>query len=76
VARATGKNANEIFQLLDIFMAECQIRESGHKDFQDFKEHFLNAIKGDYISIPAQPQVQQKKRVITNEDLYKEMYGL
>lgn len=76
VARATGKNANEIFQLLDIFMAECQIRESGHKDFQDFKEHFLNAIKGDYISLPAQPQPSQpKKKVITNEDLYKEMYG-
>lgn len=76
VARATGKKANEIFQLLDIFMAECQIRESGHKDFQDFKEHFLNAIKGEYISLPAQPQVQPKKKVITNEDLYKEMYGL
>jgi hypothetical protein len=75
VARATGKKANEIFQLLDIFMAECQIRESGHKDFQDFKEHFLNAIKGDYISLPAQPQEQSKKKVITNEDLYKEMYG-
>ena len=76
VARATGKKAGEIFQLLDIFMAECQIRESGHKDFQDFKEHFLNAIKGDYISLPAQPQPsQQKKKVITNEDLYKEMYG-
>lgn len=76
VARATGKKADEIFQLLDIFMAECQIRESGHKDFQDFKEHFLNAIKGDYISLPAQPQPSQpKKKVITNEDLYKEMYG-
>ena len=77
VARVTGKKADEIFQLLDIFMAECQIRESGHKDFQDFKEHFLNAIKGDYISLPAQPQPSQpKKKVITNEDLYKEMYGV
>ena len=38
--------------------------------------HFLNAIKGDYISLPAQPQVQPKKKVITNEDLYKEMYGV
>lgn len=76
VARATGKKADEIFLLLDIFMAECQIRESGHKDFQDFKEHFLNAIKGDYISLPVQPQPSQpKNKVITNEDLYKEMYG-
>lgn len=76
VATATGKRGAEVMQLLDIFMAECEIRERGHKDFQDFKEHFLNAIKGEYISLPAQPQSETpKKKVITNEDLYKEMYG-
>lgn len=75
VSRATGKNANEIFRLLDIFMAECEVRNNGHKDFQDFKDHFLNAIKGEYISLPAQPVEQPKKKVKSNADFYKEMYG-
>jgi predicted transcriptional regulator len=75
IARATGKSANEISILLEVFMAECQVKDNGHKDSNDFNTHFLNCIKGGFISLPAQPAGQPKKKVKSNAELLKEMHG-
>lgn len=68
IARATGKSANEISRLLEVFMAECQVKDNGHKDSNDFNTHFLNCIKGGFIALPAMEQ--PKKKVISGQAIF------
>lgn len=71
VSRATGKKAAEIMSLLDVFMAECELRGSGHKDFDHFSSHFLSAVKSNKLMLPEKPQA----KVVSNADFFREMYG-
>lgn len=74
VARATGLKAADIIQLLDVFMAKCELNNIGHKDFDHFNSRFLWAIQNNKLTQPAKEQTKPQKKVITNEDLYREMY--
>ena len=73
VARATGLKPAEINQLLDIFMAKCELSNKGHKDLEHFNNRFLWAIQNKKISLLKQEQPTQQKKVITNQDTYRLM---
>ena len=67
VSRATGKNADEIRQLMNIFMAECELGDIGHRDFAHFNNHFLSSIKQNKIKIPAK---EPQKKVISGQAIF------
>lgn len=73
VARATGLKPAEINQLLDIFMAKCELSNKGHKDLEHFNNRFLWAIQNKKISLLKQEQPTQQKKVTTNQDIYRQM---
>lgn len=70
LSRETKLSASSIFEYLDRFMDACQIGNRGHNDIGHFGNDFRNFVK-DPKNKPTQP----KKKVISNEDLYREMYG-
>ena len=71
MSRATGLKAAEIMALLDVFMAKCELRNQGHKDFEHFNNRFLWAVQNNKLSIPKQEQPSRK--ITSNEDTYKLM---
>lgn len=75
MATKTGKSASEIMKLLDVYMAHRQLKNLGHSDYQCFVNLFSWHIDNNKISLPAQPVEQPKKKVKSNADFYKEMYG-
>jgi hypothetical protein len=76
LATKTGKTASDILKLLDIYMAHRQLKNLGHLDYRAFVNLFTWHIEQNRITIPTQPEQEKpKKKVKTNEDFYKEMYG-
>ena len=73
VARATAKKSSEVIQLLDVFMATCELRNIGHRDLEHFNNRFLWAIQNNKLTIPKQEQPTQQKKVTTNQDIYRQM---
>ena len=71
LSRETKLSATTIFEYLDRFMDACQIGNRGHNDIGHFGNDFRNFVKD-----PKNKPTQQKKKVISNEDLYREMYNL
>ena len=76
VARATGLKTTEIYQLLDIFMAKCELSNLGHRDLEHFNNRFLKAIQNKRLSLPQQEQSAQQKKVTSNEDTYRLMHEM
>lgn len=76
LATKTGKTASDILKLLDVYMAHRQLKNLGHIDYRAFVNLFTWHIEQNKITIPTQPEQEKpKKKVKTNEDFYKEMYG-
>ena len=73
VSRATGKKASEIAQLLEVFMATCELRNQGHRDFDHFNNRFLWAIQNNKLNLPRQDAQSQRGKVTGNEDTYRLM---
>ena len=76
VARATGLKAADIYQLLDVFMAKCELSNLGHRDLEHFNNRFLKAIQNKRLSLPQQEQSAQQKKVTSNEDTYRLMHEM
>lgn len=68
VARITGLQANEVIQLLDLFMDTCELRNQGHKDFEHFNSRFLWAIQNKKLSLPQRSAPQPK--VISGQAIF------
>ena len=69
LARATGKRAAEIMELLDVFLAECETRNIGHTDFDHFNNHFIQAVKNNKLVLPSKDRKVIEGAAIFN--LYK-----
>ena len=74
----TGKNLAEITKLLEIYLANRQMSDIGHKDFSHFCEAFKQAILKEKIKIPtaSQPQNQSQppqKKVVSSKDIRQQM---
>ena len=66
--RITGKNKQEIDNLLDVYMATREFKNKGHKNFEQFNNLFLWSVQNGKI----QPKSADSK-VSTNQDHYRLM---
>lgn len=73
-SKKTGKSAKEVMELLDIYMAHRELKDRGHKDYNEFISLFIWHVENNKISIPAKPEVKKEKKVITGADIFK-VYG-
>ena len=73
VARATGKKAQEVLQLLEVYSATREAKGKGHKDFEQFRNLFLWHVQNDKISVPVAKAEKQAPKVIGNAELRKMM---
>lgn len=69
----TGKTLAEITRLMEVYSANRQMSNLGHKDFSHFCEAFKQAILKGKINIPTTQQAQPQKKVVSNEDHYRLM---
>ena len=74
----TGKNLAEITKLLEIYLANRQMSDIGHKDFSHFCEAFKQAILKGKIKIPIAPQPREQsqppqKKVVSSKDIRQQM---
>ena len=74
LSKKTGKTAQEVMELLDIYMAHRELKDRGHKDYNEFISLFMWHVENNKISIPAKPEVKKEKKVITGADIFK-VYG-
>ena len=74
LSKKTGKTAQEVMELLDIYMAHRELKDRGHKDYNEFISLFMWHIENNKISIPAKAEVKKEKKVITGADIFK-VYG-
>jgi hypothetical protein len=73
-SKKTGKTPKEVMELLDIYMAHRQLKDRGHKDFNEFISLFIWHVENNKISIPTKPEVKKEKKVISGSDIFK-VYG-
>lgn len=66
MATATGKSGKEILALLDIYMASREVKDMGHKDYNEFVNLFKWHIESGKIKVHEQPRTAKKA---------SEMYG-
>ena len=71
-SRRVGKTTQEVMQLAEIYMATRQLKDKGHKDYNEFVNLFLWHVENNKITIPAQPKVE--KKVVSGADVLK-VYG-
>lgn len=71
-SRRVGKTPQEVMKLAEIYMATRQLKDKGHKDFNEFVNLFLWHVENNKIIIPAQPKVE--KKVVSGADVLK-VYG-
>jgi hypothetical protein len=65
---ATGKSGKEILALLDVYMANREVRDMGHKDYNEFVNLFKWHIENGKVKVHDQPQQKKSKNIL-------EMYG-
>ena len=65
---ATGKSGKEILSLLDVYMASREVKDMGHKDYNEFVNLFKWHIENGKIKVHDQPQQKKSKNIL-------EMYG-
>lgn len=72
-ARKTGKKPQEVLELLDIYLAMRQLKNKGHRDFNQFVNLFLWSVENNKISIPTEVKKKEPK-VISGSDIFN-VYG-
>lgn len=71
LSKKLGKSAKEVMELLEIYMAHREIKNRGHKDYNEFLNLFMWHIENKKITIPeAAPKVQTQPKVITGQDIF------
>lgn len=73
-AKRVGKTPQEVVKLLDIYMAERELKNKGHKDYNEFVNLFLWHVNNKKISIPMEEQKPKEKKVISGKEIF-EVYG-
>lgn len=73
-AKRVGKTPQEVVKLLDVYMAERELKNKGHKDYNEFVNLFLWHVNNKKISIPMEEQKPKEKKVISGKEIF-EVYG-
>ena len=73
-SKRVGKPAKDISRLLEIYMADRQLKNRGHKDYSEFVNLFMWHVNNSKITIPAEAEKPKEKKVISGADIFK-VYG-
>lgn len=73
-SKKVGKSPQEVMKLLDIYMATRELKNKGHKDYNEFINLFIWHVENKKITLPAADEKPQQKKVITGQDIFK-VYG-
>lgn len=74
MARKTGKKPQEIIDLLEVYMAHRELKDRGHKDYNEFLSLFIWHVENNKISIPTKAETKKEPKVISGSDIYN-VYG-
>ena len=73
-SKKTGKTPKDVMALLDIYMAHRELKDRGHKDYNEFISLFIWHVENNKISIPAKSEQKKESKVISGSDIFK-VYG-
>ena len=71
LSKKVGKTPQEVLKLLDVYMALRELKNKGHKDYNEFVNLFLWHVENNKLSLPAE---KKEKKVITGQEIF-EVYG-
>lgn len=71
LSKKIGKTPREVMNLLEIYMAHREVKNRGHKDYNEFLNLFMWHIENKKITIPeVAPKAQTQPKVITGQDIF------
>ena len=73
-SKRVGKPAKDISRLLEIYMADRQLKNRGHKDYSEFVNLFMWHVNNNKITIPVEAEKPKERKVISGADIFK-VYG-
>lgn len=73
-SKKVGKSPQEVMKLLDIYMATRELKNKGHKDYNEFINLFIWHVENKKITLPIADEKPHQKKVITGQDIFK-VYG-
>ena len=68
LSKVVGKSAHDILLLLDVYMADREVKNKGHKNYNEFVSLFKWHLENGKIKLPDAPQPKKFKKA-------SEMYG-
>ena len=73
-SKKVGKTPQEVMQLLDVYMATRELKNKGHKDYNEFINLFIWHVENKKIVLPVAEEKPKSKKIITGQDIFK-VYG-
>lgn len=71
-SKRVGRTPQEVVMLAEVYMATRQLKDKGHRDYNEFVNLFLWHVENNKISLPAQPKAE--KKIVSGADVFK-VYG-
>lgn len=71
MSRAVGKSGKEILALLDIYMANRELLNKGHKDYKEFVSFFKWHVENGKVKLP---DTTKEQKVVSGNDILN-IYG-
>jgi hypothetical protein len=68
LSKVVGKSAHDVLLLLDVYMADREVKNKGHKNYSEFVSLFKWHLENGKIKLPDAPQQKKSKNIL-------EMYG-
>ena len=73
-SKRVGKTSQEVIKLLEVYMAERELKNKGHKDYNEFVNLFLWHVTNKKITVPMEEQKPKERKVISGKEIF-EVYG-
>ena len=73
-SKRVGKSAQEVVQLLEVYMADRELKNKGHKDYSEFVNFFLWHVSNRKLTLPTEEQKSKEKKVISGKEIF-DLYG-
>lgn len=73
-SKRVGKTPQEVVQLLEVYLADRELKNKGHKDINEFVNLFLWHVTNKKIALPVEEQKPKERKVISGKEIF-EVYG-
>ena len=73
-AKRVGVTPQDVVKLLEVYLADRELKNKGHKDYSEFVNFFLWHVNNKKITIPVEEKKPKERKVISGKDIF-EVYG-